>query len=84
MALIPPYYVDTVVAIGTQVNGQTSWVGTGFLFGDLVEKTPDDSNRYNVYLVTNKHVIKDYNSIVVRFNPKDDKPAKDYNCLVLK
>ena len=79
MALIPPYYVDTVVAVGTRISGQITWIGTGFLFGDLTEVTPDGSNEYSVYLVTNKHVVKDFDSIVIRFNPKDNTPAKDYD-----
>lgn len=83
MALIPPFYIDCVVAIGTIVNGQTHWVGTGFLFGDLFEETEDKSNIYSVYLVTNKHVINNLDLILIRFNPQNDQPAKDYP-IVLK
>lgn len=79
MALIPPIYIDCVVAIGTIVDTQTKkWVGTGFLFGKLFEKTPDDTNTYNVYLVTNKHVLKNLDLIMVRFNPQTNQAAKDY------
>ena len=78
MALIPPYFIDCVVAIGTIVEGQPRWIGTGFLFGNLIKKTDDGRNRYNVYLVTNKHVIQDIDLILVRFNPQADQSAKDY------
>lgn len=78
MALIPPFYIDCVVAIGTIVQGQQHWIGTGFLFGDLIEKTEDDINRYTVYLVTNKHVLNNLDLILVRFNPQNDQSAKDY------
>lgn len=79
MALIPPFYIDCVVAIGTKTQGQQRWIGTGFLFGDLIEKTDDDLNNYSVYLVTNKHVLNNLDSIVVRFNPQNDQSAKDYS-----
>ena len=55
MALIPPHYLDCVVAIGTEQNGDQQWMGTGFLFGYRdVSFKPD---VYNIYLVTNKHVF---------------------------
>lgn len=78
MALIPPHFIDTVVAIGTIIETNTHWVGTGFLFGKMVEETDDKLNKYSVYLVTNKHVLKDLSVILVRFNPQTDQSAKDY------
>ena len=78
MALIPPIYIDCVVAIGTTTNGEQRWIGTGFLFGDLVEVTPDTLNKYVVYLVTNKHVLNNLDNIHVRFNPQTGQSAKDY------
>lgn len=78
MALVPTFYIDCVVAIGTIVQGQQRWIGTGFLFGDLIEKTEDGSNKYTVYLVTNKHVLNNLDLILVRFNPQTDQSAKDY------
>jgi S1-C subfamily serine protease len=78
MALIPPMYIDCVVAIGTIINGEQRWIGTGFLFGDLAEITPDNLNKYEVYLVTNKHVITNFDKIHVRFNPQTGQSAKDY------
>lgn len=78
MALIPPIFIDCVVAVGTIIEEQTKWVGTGFLFGNLFEKAADGLNKYTVYLVTNKHVLKNLDIILVRFNPQTDQPAKDY------
>ncbi len=78
MALIPPFFIDCVVAIGVSKVGQTNWIGTGFLFGYLIEKTPDNTNKYRVYLVTNKHVLNGQDSIIVRFNPTTDQSSKDY------
>ena len=79
MALIPSYYIDCVVAVGTEKNGNKNWIGTGFLFGNLLLKTADGKNKYNTYLVTNKHVIKNNESIIVKFNPQTDQSSKDYS-----
>jgi S1-C subfamily serine protease len=79
MALIPPHFIDCVVAIGTSTNEGQRWIGTGFLFGNLNEITPDNSNTYDVYLVTNKHVLKNLDNIHVRFNPQTGQSAKDYH-----
>lgn len=69
-ALMPPQYQDAVVALGENQlqflpNGQCviQWFteGTGFLYGFLVEDNPDPTKRrYEVYLVTNRHVIEEH------------------------
>lgn len=71
MALLPPIYLDSVVAIGV-VNADSSraWIGTGFLVGRFHHKIDDETNNYNIFLVTNKHVLQGQKSIVVRFNPE--------------
>lgn len=72
--LIPPRYSNAVVALGSvnpvvfpgqiALPGQPcAWTteGTGFLYGYLVQNDPDASKRkYEVYLVTNRHVITDH------------------------
>ena len=85
MALIPPFFLDCVVAIGIQqkqADGQLkkSWIGTGFIFGKHVKTHGDDNEKkdYTVYLVTNKHVLNGHRSIILRFNPSNDQAAKDY------
>jgi Trypsin-like peptidase domain len=79
MALIPPNFFDCVVAIGNQnTDGTKNWIGTGFLFGLFVKQDEQSQKEYRVFLVTNKHVLNNQQSIILRFNPQDDKPAKDY------
>jgi S1-C subfamily serine protease len=79
MAQIPPLFFDCVVAIGKSNDGGTTkhWIGTGFLYGKYVEGE-NESKRYKVFLVSNKHVFSGQNLIYLRFNPKDNNPAKDY------
>jgi hypothetical protein len=79
MALIPQHYIDSVVAIGVEHSKeQYSWIGTGFLYGELLTKTADLRNTYTPYLVTNKHVLENLDKIVVKFNPQNDQASKDY------
>ncbi|EJG0692319.1 trypsin-like peptidase domain-containing protein [Vibrio parahaemolyticus] len=74
MALIPPFFLNCVVAIGIQPTvtmptvpiQEPSWIGTGFLVGRPIEGT--SPTQYTIYLVTNKHVIQGLQSVVVRFN----------------
>lgn len=79
MALIPEHYIDSVVAIGiADSKGDKSWIGTGFLYGDLLKVTEDKRNTYTLYLVTNKHVIEDLSEVLVKFNPQTDQSSKDF------
>lgn len=79
MALIPPFYLDCVVAIGTLNDEKEKvWIGTGFLFGKFLNIIDKDNTNYGMYLVTNKHVIKDLETIVIRFNPQNGQSSKDY------
>ena len=71
MALIPPFYLDCVVAIG---DSNKNWIGTGFLFG----YKDTNSENYKTFLVTNKHILKDKKDVILRFNPKDSTSSKDY------
>jgi S1-C subfamily serine protease len=70
--LIPPFFLDCVVAIGYRppvaVSKQTGGfevgrrdfvpVGSGFLYGHLVKKA-DNGPEYRIFLVTNDHVLED-------------------------
>lgn len=78
MALIPPFFLDCVVGIGIINEAKKQWIGTGFLFGNFKEKINETEANYEVFLITNKHVIQNLANIFIRFNPQDDKPAKDY------
>jgi hypothetical protein len=51
-------------------------LGTGFFYAYLIENDPDPAKRkYEVYLVTAKHVVRDFilanKAVSVRVNPKD-------------
>lgn len=74
MALLPPSFLDCVVAIG---NPSKNWIGTGFLFGNFTQQS-EDNPKYSIYLVSNKHVLEKQTQIILRFNPQNDNPAKDY------
>ena len=88
MALIPPHFMDTVVAIGIEVSNRKAWIGTGFLYAHFLEKKNNEENTYRTYLVTNRHVvegaIRHKDRVVLRFNPiQGDLPAKEFD-LILK
>ena len=76
-ALLPPRFVNSVVAIGNNVpnpDGQSRWVteGSGFFYGYLVQDDPDPRKRsYEVYLITNRHVVENKTDVNVRLNPKE-------------
>jgi len=80
MALIPPFFLDCVVAIGVEnSNKSMTWIGTGFLVGRFFKKNENDQNEYHVFLVTNKHVLDGVDSVKFRFNPQSSDTAKDYD-----
>lgn len=80
MALIPPFFLDCVVAIGVPGDKEeTRWLASGFLLGKFVEKIDEDQSNYRVYLVTNRHVFEGVNIVRVRFNPKRDQSARWYD-----
>lgn len=78
MALIPEFYKDSVVAIGTRSQNKITWLATGFVVGQPIE-----ADTYNLFLVTNRHVINGKNEIVVRFNISGKLDAKDYDIRLL-
>lgn len=93
MALVPPFFIKAVVALGfVQINpsvtpATTKWVneGTGFFYGYLVENHEDVHQRkYELYLVTAKHVVAGHlttrtDDMHVRINPDDrSSPVKSF------
>lgn len=79
MAVIPPIYLKTVVAIGDPSTGTSpSWIATGFLYGHLIDSTVSP-HMYRIYLVTNRHVAEPLRPLVVRVNPSDGSPAHSLN-----
>lgn len=73
MSLIPPIFLNCVVAIGNK-NSPTdiSWVASGFFYGSKMEEPPegwDESGpRVWLWLVTNRHVIKGLTNPVLRID----------------
>lgn len=84
MALIPPFFIDTVIAIGKQTGTGTSiqkqWIGTGFLYATFQCINPEDSTKsdYKINLVTNKHILLNQENIILRFNPQNGQAATDF------
>ena len=69
MALLPNFFIESVVTISVaDNNNQKSCIGTGFLVGDLMENS-QSVKKYGLYLITNKHVVKNQRRIFIGFNP---------------
>lgn len=71
MAVLTNFFKDAVVGICSEdSNKKKNCIGTGFLVGDCQNITEMDLTKrlYNIYLITNKHVVKDKKDIYVRFN----------------
>mgnify|MGYP003564396031 CR=1 len=64
----------TTVKINTMTSKNEQSTGTGFVFGFAL-----DDNKNDLYLVTNKHVIKDAITWSFRFIPKKTDGEPDYN-----
>ena len=60
MALIPPPFLNTVVALGEQSSdGTMKSHATGFLYGRPIGTTDENGQKmYRVFLVTNRHVFQ--------------------------
>lgn len=76
-ALIPPFFIDSVVALGVFVNrpGEPdNWVAvaTGFFYGVPADAETDPAKRqYRIYLVSNRHVFDGPRQLVARINPEE-------------
>ena len=78
MALIPEEFLNSVVAIGQATpDGKKKWIGTGFIYAHFVKKIDERQKNYVFFLVTNRHVIQNRDSIIVRFNSNEDDNSKD-------
>lgn len=80
MALLPPFYLDTVVAIGVGDDlDSRRWIGTGFIVGKpLNPEVQPNERKYSLWLVTNKHVLKAQTKIYIKFNSANDPDSIDY------
>jgi len=78
MALLPPFFLDSIIAIGKpSEQGGLTWVASGFLYGDFL-KVEGEKRLYSIYLITNRHVFQGSKRVVLRFNPRSNEPAKQY------
>jgi len=84
MALIPPFFIDTVIAIGKQTRVRDhfhkKWIGTGFIYGTFQDDNAESSSKsnYKIHLVTNKHIFQNQENIIIRFNPQNGQSATDF------
>jgi len=77
MALIPPFFLDCVVAIGVMGEKQKQWIGTGFIVGRPIDINADEK-KYHTFIVTNKHVLKNHQHVILKFNSLNENSAIDY------
>ena len=74
MALIPPAFLNSVVALGgSSQDGEIRYTATGFLYGYPSGRSDADGAKlYWIFLVTNRHVFQkafDRNAVLqARFN----------------
>ena len=86
MALIPPFFLNCVVSIGLrpiQEPAKINWIGTGFIVGRPLEGV-NNEKQFHTFLVTNKHVLLNQQSIVIRFDSTLGLDAKDYDINLIK
>ena len=83
MALLPPFYLDAVVALGVGNDPATrSWIGTGFLYGVWDQGSSGEDKGYYVFLVTCKHVLDGHDNIWLKFNVVSGSGSQDINLLL--
>lgn len=82
MALIDPRYIDCVVAIGVPNGKDVQWIGSGCILGhpDGGTSVQTGEPTYQLWLVSNRHVLLNRRFIVVGFNPESGKEAKNIAC----
>jgi hypothetical protein len=87
MALLPPFYLDSVVAIGVDVDqNNRTWIATGFIIGtELIEDINKaiEEKRYKLWLITNKHVLDGLKNVWIKFNSALTQDSKDYSVTLI-
>ena len=78
--MLPPFFLDSLVAIGVGKDVQRRrWVATGFIFGRFLEEIVEKKEkRYQLWLITNKHVLDDLKEVFIKFNSAQEPDSKDY------
>lgn len=81
MAIIPQSYLDSVVSIGGRTKAtKIVWFGTGFFVG----KSVANENKVYPILVTNKHVFKDRDFVVIRMKKKGTDALQEVDIPLIK
>jgi len=80
VALLPPTFLDTVVAIGVGDDPERRrWLATGFIYGEFQKKIAQSNQKqYQLWLITNKHVLEDLKEVYIKFNSAATADSKDY------
>jgi S1-C subfamily serine protease len=79
VALIPPSFLDCVVAIGFPNQQGVRYAATGFLYGRFEEPSEEGADgTYRVFLVTNRHVLQGQTAAILRFNPGPGETAREF------
>ena len=81
MALLPPHYMDAVIALGTtRDDGEFLGTGTGFLYGHPTGETNEQGKPlFGLFLITNRHVVEGTNELFARFNLSSSIDTRKYN-----
>ena len=79
MAVIPNFYINAVVSIGIRNQSKgVSWIGSGF----FVIRKIDDNGKGCPFLITNKHVLENQSSIVIRMKEQSSTNLKEIDGLI--
>jgi len=83
--LLPPDFLNRVVAIGTGRDLQTrKWVGTGFFYGVPTAEVDSEGNTlYTVFLISNKHVFEGRKEIWIKLDSVDGSASKDFRAAMV-
>ena len=83
MGNIAPPMFDCIVAIGIRDNtDKFVGIATGFLYGDYVDRD-EIGKRFQVYLITSRHVFEGKKEAFLRFNPeKLNESARDFKVIL--
>lgn len=69
MAILPQNYTEATVVLGVATNpSQVTWFATGFIVGRYEGTDENGQKKYTTYLITNKHVVRNCNSLHLQFN----------------
>ena len=81
MPLLPPEYLNTVVALGIPTaDGSIRYTATGFLYGYPV----GDSDQHRLFLVTNRHVFEGHTTLKARLNRPGGSDSQTYEVALIR